>query len=57
VFGDFVTGSLWHIAGDTSPTRVMPAGFPTGLNIASFGEDVAGELFVVDYGGGIYRLR
>jgi hypothetical protein len=35
----------------------MRAGFPTGLNIASFGEDVAGELFIVDYNGGIYRLR
>ena len=57
VFGDFVTGSLWHIAGDAPPTRVMRAGFPTGLNIASFGEDVAGELFIVDYNGGIYRLR
>ena len=57
VFGDFVSGQLWHIAGDTQPTVAMTGGAATGLNIASFGEDVAGELYIVDYGGGIYRLR
>jgi glucose/arabinose dehydrogenase len=56
VFGDFVSGTLWHIAANTQPTMVMGAGFPTGLSIASFGEDVAGELYLVHYGGGIYRL-
>jgi hypothetical protein len=29
----------------------------TGASISSFGEDAAGELFVVDLGGRIYRLR
>lgn len=28
----------------------------TGLNISSFAEDAAGELYVIDYGGSIYRL-
>ena len=57
VFGDFVTGTLWHIAANTAPTKVMGAGFATGLNISSFAENVAGELFIVDYGGGLYRVR
>jgi hypothetical protein len=56
VFGDFVSGQLWHIAADTQPTVRMTAGFSTGLNISSFAEDVAGEVYVVDYGGGLYRL-
>ena len=56
VFGDFVSGALWHIAADTQPTMVMGAGFQTGLSIASFGEDVAGELYVVHYGGQLYRV-
>jgi glucose/arabinose dehydrogenase len=56
VFGDFVSGQLWHIAADTQPTMRMTAGFSTGLNISSFAEDVAGEVYVVDYGGGLYRL-
>ena len=57
VFGDFGSGTLWHIAADTPPTRLMGAGFATGLSIASFAEDILGELFIVDYGGGLYRVR
>ena len=29
----------------------------SSLSISSFGEDGAGEMFVVDLGGRIYRLR
>jgi glucose/arabinose dehydrogenase len=57
VFGDFITGTLWHIGESTQPTMQMGAGFPTGLSIASFGEDVAGELYVVHYGGTLHRVR
>lgn len=59
VFGDFMTGRLWHIAADQGPTRVMVAddGSLTGLSIASFAEDTAGELYVVDYGGTLHRVR
>jgi hypothetical protein len=28
----------------------------TGLRISSFGEDQAGELYVVDHGGTVHRL-
>ena len=56
VFGDFVSGRLWHIGADAQPTVQITTGFSTGLSISSFGEDAAGELYVVDYNGGIYRL-
>jgi glucose/arabinose dehydrogenase len=56
VFGDFVSGRLWHIAAEAQPTLQIGTGFDTGLNISSFGEDAAGELYVVDYNGGIYRI-
>ncbi len=56
VFGDFITGTLWHIAESTQPTMQMGAGFSTGLSIASFAQDLAGELYVVDYGGGLFRV-
>lgn len=56
VFGDFVSGRLFHIPADAQPTVQIASGFDTGLEISSFGEDAAGELYVVDYGGGIYRL-
>jgi glucose/arabinose dehydrogenase len=57
VFGDFVSGTLWHIAESTQPTMQMSAGFASGLSIASFAEDVEGELYVVHYGGALYRVR
>jgi hypothetical protein len=28
----------------------------TGLRISSFGEDQAGEIYIVDHRGGVYRL-
>jgi glucose/arabinose dehydrogenase len=56
VFGDFGSGRLWHIPADTPPTLSMTGGLATGLSISSFGEDLAGELYVVDYNGGLYRL-
>lgn len=56
VFGDFVSGRLMHVAADAPPTMTMAAGFETGLNISSFGRDAAGELYVVHYGGELYRV-
>ena len=56
VFGDFVTGRLWYIVGDAQPTLRITGGFPTGLSISSFGEGVDGDLYVVHYGGQLYRL-
>jgi len=59
VFGDFVTGRIWHIARDTPPTLdvTQAPSLATGLSIASFAEGVDGELYVVHYGGTLHRLR
>jgi glucose/arabinose dehydrogenase len=59
VFADFGSGNVWHIARDTAPTRTISAteGLATGLSIASFGEDNNGELYLVDHGGTLHRLR
>ena len=59
VFGDFVTGRLWHVARDASPTLdvTQAAALATGLSIASFAEGLDGELYVVHYGGTLHRLR
>jgi uncharacterized repeat protein (TIGR03806 family) len=56
VFGDFVTGRIWHIARDTAPTLTVGAGFDSGLSIASFGRGLDNELYVVHYGGTVHRL-
>lgn len=51
LFGDYCTGEIFITQNNSF--RVL---LDTDLNIASFGEDEAGELFVVDLSGGIYRL-
>jgi len=56
VFGDFATGNLWHIARDTPPTLTLGAGLSTNLAIASFAQDTAGELYIVNFGGTIHRI-
>jgi glucose/arabinose dehydrogenase len=59
VFGDFVSGRLWRIPHTVAPTRIVSASqaVATGLSISSFAEDVAGELYVVDYGGSLHRVE
>ena len=59
VFGDFISGRLFHISGATSATSTLSVttGFASGVSPSAFGEDVNGEIYVVDYaGGGLYEL-
>ena len=57
VFGDFISKRIWNTAATTTgPTRQITGGFASGLSISSFGEGVDGELYVVHYGGQLYRL-
>lgn len=55
VYGDFGTGKVWALPteGGASPSVLLES----GKNIASFGEDAAGELYLLDYGAGqVHRL-
>lgn len=58
-FGDFGSGNIWNIARDSAPTLQVTAGqaLDSGLSISSFGQGEDGELYVVDYNGGLYRLQ
>jgi uncharacterized repeat protein (TIGR03806 family) len=58
VFGDFASGNLWSIARDTVPTLNLSAGqaLSTNLQIASFGQDTDGEVYIVHLGGTLHRL-
>ena len=59
LYGDFETGKLWGLeTPERSPGR-SPENrelLATGLAISSFGEDEDGEVYVVDYGGTVYRI-
>jgi glucose/arabinose dehydrogenase len=56
VFGDFTSGTIFNIAANAQPTLTLTTGFASGLNISSFAEGIDGELYVVHYGGELYRI-
>ncbi len=55
-FGDYGSGRIWGLLpqDDGSYNRILL--LDTSLNIASFGEDHDGALYVIDHDGGIYRI-
>ena len=55
-FGDYCTGEIWAAENTDSG---WSAGVPreTSFRISSFGEDEAGELYVVDLQGTVYRMN
>lgn len=56
LFADYCTGTVWGLAPEASGVWERLGPVATGLRISSFGEDAAGELYVVDLGGSIHRL-
>ena len=57
LFGDFVSGRLFAIPGDSRPGVEPETLAETGLNIVSFAEDTDGELYVVDFVGTIHEVQ
>jgi glucose/arabinose dehydrogenase len=55
VFADFCTGEIFqlHPAASGAPLTLV---LDTTLNISSFGEDEAGEIYVVGLGGTVHRI-
>jgi hypothetical protein len=51
IYGDFCTGEIFMLQG-TTQTLLLD----TALNISSFGEDEAGEIYVVGLGGTVSRI-
>lgn len=54
---DYCTGFIWRLFplpdGSWDAAKVLES----GRVIASFGEDAAGELYVVDHNGGVYQIQ
>jgi glucose/arabinose dehydrogenase len=51
IFGD-LSGKIWSLMENPPNTFTRAQLADTGVNISSFGQDSAGELYVVDIGGG-----
>jgi glucose/arabinose dehydrogenase len=58
VFGDFLSGKIWALT-EAQPNNWQRTDLlSTGFSISSFGQDQAGELYVLNYGGGsVLRIR
>lgn len=51
IYGDYCTGEIFMLQG-TTQTMLLD----TTLGISSFGEDEAGEIYVVGLGGSVYKI-
>jgi len=57
VFGDFASGRIWSLEQTSPGTWTRTLLLESGLGVASFGEDLAGNLYVMDlFGGRVLRL-
>jgi glucose/arabinose dehydrogenase len=57
IYGDYCSGKIWTAFRDSDGVWQTHLFMQTGFQITSFGEDVNGELYLVDYKGDIYRLE
>ncbi len=56
VYGDYCSGNIWALAYDGNVVTENILLAESGLSITSFGEDLAGNLYILDRQGGIYTL-
>jgi len=56
IYGDYCSGNIWALAYDGSAVTENIRLVDSGLSITSFGEDLAGNLYILDRQGGIYTL-
>jgi glucose/arabinose dehydrogenase len=56
VFADYCSGTIWSVPKGGASPMTKSLVMDTAMNISSFGEDAAGELYVVDHNGTIYRF-
>ena len=53
LYGDWCSGTIWGLDLGTGATRVLAH---TDYSVVGFGEDSAGELYVVDFNGRVGRI-
>lgn len=57
IYADFMTGMLWSAEIDALPSVTVTTLIDSDLQIASFGSDEAGELYLCAFDGRIYRME
>jgi glucose/arabinose dehydrogenase len=57
VFGDYLSGIIWGLKQNSSGAWIRLQLLSSGKIISGFGQDTAGELYLLDYGTGtVYKL-
>ncbi len=56
IFGDYGSGTIWELIEAPSGTWTRTKLLSTGRHLSSFGQDPAGEVYVVDYSGSVLQL-
>jgi hypothetical protein len=56
VFGDFGSGTVWTLTESPPGAWTRDKLLSTSHSISSFGQDAAGELYLVDLGGTIFKF-
>jgi len=57
LFSDYGSGRIWGLTETSLGTWTRTELFRSGLSVSSFGEDEAGEVYVVNHSGSIHRIR
>jgi uncharacterized repeat protein (TIGR03806 family) len=57
LYGDYITGEIWALTYSGGAVQSNTLLVDSSQNVSSFGQDLAGEVYVVGYGGGIYKLQ
>ena len=57
LYGDWVTGKIWGLRHDGRQVTWHRELANSTMQVVCFGEDNSGELYVVDYRGGIFQLE
>lgn len=56
LYGDLYTGVIWACAPDGAGGWNNARVLQSNTRLSSFGEDAAGELYITDLSGAVYRL-
>jgi glucose/arabinose dehydrogenase len=56
IYGDYCSGRIWALRQTSAGQWKQIELLSSGLNISSFGEDAAGELYLTDLSGALYQV-
>jgi glucose/arabinose dehydrogenase len=56
LYADYCTGEIWGVSATATSPATSTLLLDTPLYVSSFGQDAAGELYVVDLGGSVYKV-